>query len=105
MTCHCKFVRAVSLLLVLAAAGCAVGKPQMSADLSAGLEVAAALESAYAARPTANPQTVATMTRLLQVAQAAITAWESSSSTGDRAAADAAIAALVAFEASAGVAS
>ena len=99
------FTRAGALLLVLVAAGCAIGKPQASADLSAGLEVAAALESAYAARPGANPKTVTDMARLLQVAQAAITSWENSTTTADRAAADAAIAALVAYEASAGVAS
>jgi hypothetical protein len=90
--------------LACALGGCAGGKPQIASDLSVALDVAAAAEGAYAARPNADPKTVAQLTRLLSVAQAAITSWQSSSQPEDQALASAAVAALVEYEASAGVA-
>jgi hypothetical protein len=86
---------------LLATAGCTISRPQATTDLTAGLEVAAAIEGAYAAQPKADPNTVAEVSRLLQSAQAAVTAFGASTSSVDQAAASAAIAALVAYEASA----
>jgi hypothetical protein len=88
---------------LLAAAGCAISRPQATTDLTAGLDVAAAIESAYAAQPQADAKVVAEVARLLQSAQAAVTAFGVSTSSVDQAAAGAAIAALVAYEASANI--
>jgi hypothetical protein len=96
-----KTARAVACLAVLAASGCAATKPEISADLTAGLTVAAAAESAYAAQSSADPKVLAQLGRLLASAQAAVTAWQMSSSPADQAVASAAIAALVEYEASA----
>ncbi len=89
------------LLAALCLSACAATKPEVSTDLNAGLEVATALETAYAARPSADPKIVADLTRLMASAQAAIGAWEVSTSPADAALANAAIAAFVAYEASA----
>ena len=75
----------------------------MTTDLNAGLEVAAALQTAYAAKSSADPKVVADLTRLLATAQAAVASWETSTSSTDEALANAAISALVAYEASAHV--
>ena len=95
----------LSATTLLALAGCAADKPQVTTDLNTGLEIAAALESAYAARPSADPKVVAELARLMAASQAAVVSWETSISPADAAAASAAIAALVAYEASAQVAS
>jgi hypothetical protein len=88
---------AVCLLL----AGCAAATPATKADLNAAFSVAAAGEAAYAAQPGANAATVAEMAQLLAAAQGALLTWSNSTSPAGQTAASAAIAALVAFEASA----
>ncbi len=80
---------------------CTTARPEITTDLNAGLEVAAALQSAYAARPSADPKIVADLTRLTAGAQAAVASWEASSSSSNEALANAAISGLVAYEASA----
>ncbi len=97
-------VRMVAASCLLGAAACTATRPQVTADLNAGLEVAAALEGAYAARPSADPKVVVELTRLMAAAQAAVASWEASSSPAEERAAAAAISALVAYEASAGLA-
>jgi hypothetical protein len=96
-----KPVIALGLLVTLC--GCAGGKAQVADDLNVALDVASVAEGAYAARPNADPKTVEQLSRLLATAQAAVTAWQTSTLPEDQAAASAAIAALVAYEASAGV--
>ena len=90
-------------LAVLSLSACTATRPEVTTDLNAGLEVAAALESAYAARPSADPKIVADLTRLSSAAQAAVASWEASNSSSDEVLANAAISALVAYEASAHV--
>jgi len=63
--------------------------------------VAAAAEAAYAAHPGANPKTVAQMSQMLAAAQAALVSWTNAQTPGNQAAVSAALAALVAYEASA----
>jgi hypothetical protein len=94
----------VAVAFAFALGGCAAGKPQIASDLNVALDVAAAAEGAYAARPNADPKTVAQLARLLSVAQAAVTSWQTSTLPQDQALASAAVAALVEYEASAGVA-
>ncbi len=89
------------VLIGVALAGCSMTQPEAAADLNAAFNVAAAGEAAYAAHPGANPKTVAQMSQLLSAAQAALTSWTNSQTPGDQAALNAAIAALVAYEASA----
>ena len=96
---------AAAMLLSFCLVACAATKPNVATDLNAGLEVAAALETAYAARPSANPKVTADLAHLLASAQAAVAAWNASDSPTDQALASAAIAALVAYEASANAAS
>jgi type IV pilus biogenesis protein CpaD/CtpE len=99
---HLNLIARISVgAAVLSAAGCAMSRPQATNDLTAALEVAAAIETAYATQPQADPKTVTQVSRLLQSAQAAVTAFGASTSPADQAAAGAAIAALVAYEASA----
>ncbi len=81
--------------------GCSMTQPEAAADLNAAFNVAAAGEAAYAAHSGANPKTVAQMGQLLSAAQAALVSWTSSQTPGNQAAVDAALAALVAYEASA----
>ncbi len=76
-------------------------RPQISVDLSAGLEVATAAKAAYAARPSADPTVVAQAGRLLASAQAAVSAWQASASSADQATAAAALGALMTYEAAA----
>jgi hypothetical protein len=80
--------------------GCAATQQQEAADLTAAFNVAAAAEVAYAASPLANPQNVAQAARLLAAAQAALLTWSNSTAPADQTAANAAVAALVAYEAS-----
>ena len=95
-------VRDVAAVLALAClSACTAARPEVTTDLNAGLEVAAALESAYVARPSADPKIVSDLARLMASAQAAIASWEASSSSSNEALANAAISALVAYEASA----
>ena len=82
-------------------AGCSMTRAQSAADLNAAFNVAAAGAAAYAAQPGANAKTVAQMNQLLSAAQAALVSWTNSQSPSDQAALDAAIAALVAYEAAA----
>ena len=88
----------VGTALVLAV-GCATARPQVSVDLTVGLNVASAAEAAYAARSDADPKVVAQAVRLLAAAQAAVSAWVASSSSADQATASAAVAALLTYEA------
>ena len=80
-------------------AGCAATQTQQNAELTAAFNVAAAAEAAYAASPGADAKKVAEAARLLAAAQAALFSWTNSSDPADRKLADAAIAALVAYEA------
>ena len=93
-------VRVTATAFLLTSAGCAGSQPQVDTDLNAGLEIAVALESAYAAEPTADPKIVAQAKRLVSTAEAAVTSFTTSTAPADQAAALAAIAALVAYEAS-----
>jgi len=94
-------IGAASALFVLG--GCSGNKPQIAADLNVALDVAAAAEVAYAARPTADPKTVAQLSGLLTAAQSAVASWQASTKPEDQAIASSAVAALVEYEASAGV--
>jgi hypothetical protein len=96
---------AAAMAVSLGLAGCAASKPEVAADLTVALDVAAAAEGVYAARPSADPQKVATLSRLLSVAQAAVASWQASSLPADQAIASAAISALVEYEATAAPAS
>ncbi len=91
------------MLAVVSLSACTATRPEITTDLNAGLEVAVALENAYAARPSADPKIVADLTHLMATAQAAVASWEASSSSSDEALANAAISAFVAYEASAHV--
>ena len=86
---------------LVAAGACTANRPQVSVDLSTGLDVATAAEVAYAARATADPKVVAQASRMLAGAQAAVSAWEASTSSADQAIAAAAVAALMTYEAAA----
>ncbi len=76
-------------------------QPETAADLNAAFNVAAAAEAAYTATPGVNPKTSAAMAQLLAAARAALTSWTNSPTPGQQAAVSAAIAALVAYQASA----
>jgi hypothetical protein len=89
--------------MALALGACSATTPQVAADMQLALDVAATVEGAYAAKPTADPKVTAELARLLAAAQAAVASLKASGSSGDQAAADAAIAGLVAYEASAQV--
>jgi hypothetical protein len=95
--------RATTLLLLssILVAGCAMSQPEAAADLNAAFNVAAAAEAVYAAHPGANPKTVAEMSQMLSAAQAALVSWTNSPTPGGQAGVNAAIAALIAYEASA----
>jgi len=80
-------------------AGCSGGSPQTAADLNLAYTVAAAGEAAYATQPGAKPATTAQLVHLLSAAQAALLTWQNSAASADQTAANAAIAALVAYEA------
>ena len=92
---------AAAIALSVSLAGCAASTPEVAADLAVALDVAATAEGAYAARPGADPTKVAELSRLLAVAQAAVTSWQASSLPADQAIASAAISALVEYEATA----
>jgi hypothetical protein len=94
---------AIAAVFALALGGCSAGKSQVATDLDLALDVALAANGAYAARPTADPKIVANLSRLLAAAQAAVASWDASAKPEDQAVANAAIAALVSYEASAGV--
>jgi len=94
---------ASAFCITLALAGCANGKSGIATDLNVALDAAATAEGVYAARPNSDPQAVAEVARLLATAQAAAMAWQSSAKPEDQAIASAAIAALLQYEASAGV--
>jgi hypothetical protein len=82
-------------------AGCAGTTQANATDLTLALDVAATARGVYAARPDADPKVVAELARLLAAAQAAVASYQTSTSPADQAAAQAAISALVAYEASA----
>ena len=89
-------IAAIPVVLALVClSACTATRPEVTTDLNAGLEVAAALESAYTARPSADPKVAADLTRLMATAQAAVASWEASSSPSDEALANAAISAHI----------
>jgi uncharacterized lipoprotein YajG len=94
----------LAALCLLGACSTTTSTQSVGNDLQVALDVAATVEGAYAARPTADPKVVADLSRLLAAAQAAVTSLQASGTAGDQAAANAAISALVAYEASAKVA-
>jgi len=94
-------LRSILLMAVAASvAACSTSKPTAVVDLNLGLNLAASLEGAYAASTSADPAVVVHLARLMTVAQAAVASWSASSSPSDQALAQAAIAALVAYEVS-----
>ena len=92
---------AAAMAVSLSVAGCAGSKPEVAADLTVALDVAATVEGAYAERPDADPKKMAELSRLLAAAQAAVASWQASALPADQAIASAAISALVEYEASA----
>jgi hypothetical protein len=94
-----NFTHTAAIVILLA--GCATGQPETAADLNAAFNVAVAAEAVYAAQPSANQKTVAEMHQLLAAAQAALVSWTNAPTPGQQAAVNAAIAALVAYEAGA----
>ena len=87
------------LTACIAVSACTIQQPRMAADLNAAFEIAAAGAAAYSAQPTADPKAEATMRQLLAAAQAALVTWTNSPTAGEQASLNAAIAALVAYEA------
>jgi hypothetical protein len=81
--------------------GACANTAENQTDLEAAFDTAAAVETAYASSPSANPTTVKEANALLSSARAALITWQSapSGSTTEATALSAAIAALVAFEA------
>jgi hypothetical protein len=69
--------------------------------LNAAFNVAAAAEAVYAANPGANKQAITQMSELLAAAQAALVSWSNAPSPSSQSAVNAAIAALIAYEAAA----
>jgi len=96
-------VTGVAGVVAFALGGCAASKPQVAADLQVAFDVASGLQSVYAAQPAADPKIVAELSRRLAAAQTAVTTWQSSTRPADQALASAAIAAVLDYEASAGV--
>jgi hypothetical protein len=96
-----RFIIAGAIAASLSLAGCSASKPEVAADLTVALDVAATVEGDYAARPNADPKKVAALSRLLSVAQAAVASWQASALPADQAIASAAISALVEYEATA----
>ena len=88
-----------AFLTAAALTGCSASTPELTADLTASYNVAAAAEAAYAAHPGANPKIVQQMQYLLAGAQAALFSYENSPSSGSATALKAAVAALIAYEA------
>jgi len=78
---------------------CASPSATQATDAQAALNIASVGVSVYAADPHANPQRVAELKALLSGAQAAVQSWAASGSSGDQAAASAALAALVSYQA------
>jgi len=97
------FARCLVLSAVVASAGCAATRPQVTTDLETGLQVATSLEAVYAGLPSADPKVVAKLSLLLTVAQAAVGTFATSTNPTDGAAAEAAIAAALAYAASMGI--
>lgn len=93
-------VRNAGMIAALfAMTACATLTPQQQTDINAGLTVAAAATSIYAARPDADPKVVAQLRALLAAAQsAAQTAQANPGGSAEQNAAGAALAALVAYE-------
>jgi hypothetical protein len=92
-----KLMRAVIVCAFLGA--CTMTHQETTVDLNAALDVAAAAQAAYAAQPGANPSQVEHGRQLLAAAQAALLTWSNSTDPADQTAANAAMAALVAYQA------
>jgi uncharacterized lipoprotein YajG len=101
MTHSIRRLAPLAALGLLGACAATASPQSVASDLQVALDVAATVEGAYAARPSADPKVVAELSRLLAAAQAAVTSLQASGAAGDQAAANAAISALVAYEASA----
>ncbi len=99
-----KHVSIMGLACVLLLSGCGATAQTQVTEAEAVLGVAAALETAYAAQPSADPKVVAQLRGLLSAGQAALATWQASANPGDAQALNAAIAALMAYEASTGLA-
>ncbi len=93
----------IAVLATVLLSGCGTGAQTQVAEAEGALAVAAALETAYAAQPKADPKVVAQLKGLLSAGQAALATWQASANPGGAQAVNAAIAALVAYEASAGL--
>ncbi len=93
-------IKLAALLSVPVLLGACADRVQDGVDLTAAYDVAASVEAAYAADPSADPATVKQAAALLASAQAALLAWqnEPAGSSSEATALSAAIAALVAFE-------
>jgi hypothetical protein len=88
-------------VLVLALAGCANTPTNMALETT-GYDVAVAFVAAKLANPKTTPTEAAQLKGLLVAAQTALTAWQQSQSPNDLTALNAAVAAIVAYETSAG---
>jgi nucleoid-associated protein YgaU len=89
----------LTVLGLLALPACTLTKQAQTVDATAAFNIAAAAEAGYAGQPGADPRKVAEAARLLSAAQAALLTWSNSANPDDQAALNAAIAALVAYEA------
>ena len=90
---------AVTVLGLLTLSACALTRQEQTVDATAAFNIAVAAEAAYAGQPGADPRKVAEAARLLSAAQAALLTWSNSASPDDQVALNAAVAALVAYEA------
>jgi hypothetical protein len=96
-----RYYRTITTICLCACvAACAATPQQTKSDLNLAFNVAAAAEAAYAARPEADPAKTAQARALLSAAQAAVLTWTNSGDPADENVANAAVAALVAYEAS-----
>jgi hypothetical protein len=91
----------VVMAACISVAACSTQQPGGAADLNGAFTIAAAGAAAYSAQASADPKATAIMRELLSAAQAALVTWMNSPTPGDQAAVNAAIAALVAYEAAA----
>ena len=87
-----------ALMSGLLAGGCTGLTPQQQTDFNAGLSIAAAATSIYAARSDADPKVVSQLRALLAAAQSAVQSAALSKGAAEQTAAQAALAALVTYE-------
>ena len=92
-------IAALGMAMAAALPACTLTPAQQTTDATMAFNVAAAAEAVYAAQPNADPKKVAEAARLLSGAQAALLTWSNSSAPSDLTALNAAVAALMAYEA------